>query len=133
MLHQKLPPVSHQQKCVRAVFHKAEFSSQNNIFFRLLTPTLRQLVFKQKKMSLRAENSAQWKIAFINGICGTFEIKSNPFGPVIPNKLKRFERLDMRVIKCKKMRFYKYIKKYIAIPNLEVAVSLKFKVDAISR
>ena len=28
-----------------------------------LTPTLRQLVFKQKKMSLRSENSAWWKIA----------------------------------------------------------------------
>ena len=37
---------------------------RNNIFFCLLTPTLRQLVFKQKKMSLRAENSAQWKMAF---------------------------------------------------------------------
>ena len=38
-----------------AVFHWAEFSVRNDIFFRLLTPTLHQLVLKQKKMS---ENSA---------------------------------------------------------------------------
>ena len=42
---------------IRAVFHQAKFSARN-IFSCLLTPTLRQLVFKQKKMSLRAENSA---------------------------------------------------------------------------
>ena len=40
------------------------FSTRRNFprgmifFFCLLTPTLHQLVFKQKKMSLRAENSA---------------------------------------------------------------------------
>ena len=33
------------------------------MFFCLLTPTLWQLVFKQKKMSLCAENSAWWKMA----------------------------------------------------------------------
>ena len=33
-------------------------------FLLSLTPALPQLVFKQKKMSLRAENSAQWKMAF---------------------------------------------------------------------
>ena len=43
---------------VWVVFHWAEFSARNDIFFCLLTPTLCQLVFKQKKMSLRAENSA---------------------------------------------------------------------------
>ena len=43
---------------VRAIFHLAEFSARNDIFFCLLTPTLCQLVFKQNKMSLRAENSA---------------------------------------------------------------------------
>ena len=29
----------------------------------VLTPTLSQSIFKQKKMSLGAENSAQWKMA----------------------------------------------------------------------
>ena len=43
---------------LRAVFHQEEFSARNNIFFCLLTPTLRQLVFNQKKMSFSAENSA---------------------------------------------------------------------------
>ena len=33
-------------------------SGRNDIFFCLLTPTFRQSIFKQKKMSLRAENSA---------------------------------------------------------------------------
>ena len=33
----------------RAVFHLAEFSARNDIFFCLLTPTLSQVVFKQKK------------------------------------------------------------------------------------
>ena len=42
-------------RSLRAVFHLAEFSAWNDIFFCLLTPTLRQLVFKQKKMSLGAE------------------------------------------------------------------------------
>ena len=36
------------------------------MFFCLLTPTLRQLVFKQKKTLLRAENSALWKVVFGN-------------------------------------------------------------------
>ena len=43
---------------LKVVFHQAEFSAQNDLFFCLLTPTLRQLVFNQKKMSLRTENSA---------------------------------------------------------------------------
>ena len=34
---------------LRVVFHWAEFSAWNDIFFCLLTSTLRQLVFKQKK------------------------------------------------------------------------------------
>ena len=37
----------------------------------------------------------------IKGICGSFDIKSNYFGPVIPKKRKKFEELDMEVIKCK--------------------------------
>ena len=37
---------------LKAIFHLAEFSSRNDIFFCLLTPTLFQLVFKEKKMSL---------------------------------------------------------------------------------
>ena len=37
----------------------------------------------------------------IIGIRGTFDIKSNHFGPVMPRKLKGFEKLDKRVIKCK--------------------------------
>ena len=50
------------------------FSTRRNfprgtIFSCLLTPTLRQLVFKQKKMSLRAENSAWWKMAFSSSSC----------------------------------------------------------------
>ena len=28
----------------------------------------------------------------INGICGTFDIKSHNFGPAIPRNLKRFEK-----------------------------------------
>ena len=43
---------------LRVVFHQAEFSARNDIFFCFLTPTLRRLVVKQKKMSLRVENSA---------------------------------------------------------------------------
>ena len=49
---------------LRAVFHQVEFSARNDIFCRLLMLTLRKLVFKQRKMSLRAENSAWWKMAF---------------------------------------------------------------------
>ena len=45
------------RQALRVVFHLAEFSAQNDTFC-LSTPTLHQLVFKQKKMSLRAENSA---------------------------------------------------------------------------
>ena len=29
----------------------------------------------------------------LNGICGTFDIKSNYFGPVIPKKLKKFGKI----------------------------------------
>ena len=47
--------------CFRAVFHEAEVSARNDIFFCLLTPTLRQLVFKQNycltKISIRAKRS----------------------------------------------------------------------------
>ena len=38
----------------------------------------------------------------VNGICGIFDKKSNYFGPVMPEKIKRFENLDERVIKYKK-------------------------------
>ena len=48
---------------IRVVFHLAEFSARSDIFFRLLTPTFRQSIFKQKKMPLRTENSIQWKMA----------------------------------------------------------------------
>ena len=34
---------------LEAVFHYAEFSARNDIFFCLLTPTVHQLVFKQRK------------------------------------------------------------------------------------
>ena len=37
----------------------------------------------------------------INGICGTFDMKSNYFGPVIPKSQESFEKLEKRVIKCK--------------------------------
>ena len=52
----------------KAIFHWAEFSAPRDIFFWLraicpLIPTLRQLVLRQKKMSLRTENSAKWKMA----------------------------------------------------------------------
>ena len=40
---------------------------------------------------------------FINGICGTFDITTNYFGPVIPEKLKKIEKLNQRVIKSKKV------------------------------
>ena len=32
-------------------------------------------------------------------ICGTFDIKSNHFGPVIPGEIKSYEKLDKRAIK----------------------------------
>ena len=44
--------------CIRVVFHYAEFFARNDIFFCILTLTLRQSIFKQKETSLRAENSA---------------------------------------------------------------------------
>ena len=34
----------------------------------------------------------------INGICDTFGIQSNYFGPVVPKKLKRFEKFDESLI-----------------------------------
>ena len=49
--------------------------------------------------------------SLINGILGTFDIKSNHFGPVIPKQLKGFEKLDKRyVIKCKKRVFINRLK-----------------------
>ena len=48
---------------VYGLLHWVEFSARNDISFCLWTPTLRQSIFKQKKMSLRAENSALWKMA----------------------------------------------------------------------
>ena len=48
------------------------------------------------------------RTSLINGICGTFDIKSNYFGPVVPIKaLKSFEKLDKMAIKCEKGVFYK--------------------------
>ena len=37
-----------------------------------------------------------------NRICDTFDIKSNYFDPVRPKKVKKSEKLDKKVIKCKK-------------------------------
>ena len=39
----------------------------------------------------------------INGICGASGIKSNYFGPTIPRKLKDFDKLGKKMIKCKKV------------------------------
>ena len=40
-----------KNRSLKGVFHQAEFSAQNDIFFCLSSPSLRQLVFKHKKMS----------------------------------------------------------------------------------
>ena len=53
----KIKPVKRQLKA------SGSFSTRNDIFFRLLMLTLCQFVFKQKKISLRTENSAWWKMA----------------------------------------------------------------------
>ena len=38
----------------------------------------------------------------MNGICGTFDIKSNYFGRVIPKNEKSLEKLDKMPIKCER-------------------------------
>ena len=40
---------------LRVVLHWAEFSARSDTFFCLLTPTPRQLVFKQENVSLRGK------------------------------------------------------------------------------
>ena len=57
-------------------------------------------------------------------------MKSNYFGPVILKKLKSFERLDKRSIKCKKHVTINSPKGTSLLPNLGVAASLKSKADA---
>ena len=42
----------------------------------------------------------QQQKCLINGICDTFDINSNHFGPVILKQLKKFWKLNKRVIKC---------------------------------
>ena len=80
------------QYSVRAVFHLAEFSARNDIFFCLLTPTLCQLVFEQKKMSLLEENSAQWKMALKATSHSTvFDIPMRPMREVQRHR-QRFTR-----------------------------------------
>ena len=67
----------------------------------------------------------------INVICGVFLIKSNYFGSMIPKKLKSFENLDKRAIKCEKRVFILVDQKLW--PNLGVEASLKPKADALPR
>ena len=43
---------------IKAIFHKAEFSAQSDISFRLKIDWRRVDVKKQKKISFRAENSS---------------------------------------------------------------------------
>ena len=49
---------------VKAIFHWAEFFALSDIFFRLKSNWRRVDVRREKKMSVHAENSALWKMAF---------------------------------------------------------------------
>ena len=65
----------------------------------------------------------------MDGSCGTFDIKSNYFGLLIPKKIKSFEKLNKRVTKCTEHVSTNRSKTTSLRPNLAVAASSKSKAD----
>ena len=60
-------------------------------------------IFSNEHQNVQSVNHPQKYL--INGICGSFDMKSNYFGPLILKKLKKMEKLDKRAINCKKTCF----------------------------
>ena len=68
-----------------------------------------------------------------NGICGTFELKSNYFGPVMPTKLKKFGKIGEEGNR-QSLQNHIYTngsKTTLLSPNRGAAASLKSKADAL--
>ena len=63
-------------------------------------------------------------------MCGTFDIKSNYFGPLIPKKLKSFLKLDIKRLMQNRVSMNRS-KTTSLRPNIGAA-SLKSEADALS-
>ena len=63
----------------------------------------------------------------IHGIFSTFEMKSNDFGQVICEDLKKFSKLDNKAVNCKKTCFHGQIKNYNAMTIACLLVLLVFE------
>ena len=68
----------HMFERLKAIFHQAEFSARSDIFFCLKTNWRRVGVERQKKISFRTENSAQWKTALKATFHSIFDIPMRP-------------------------------------------------------